>query len=390
MNMKKRMFLVLFVYAILPGSSVLAQHNELSFHFDPHLLSGTKLEVSSPLISETTQLAFMTGASFANFSEANLGLRVGLNFGLLRSEFTTSNKSYPRIWGQNIFYQSLSAEGIQRFNIGKGEFEILGGGDLRFFHNHGNSSRGFNALPTTPPSINYYQLIVPPLNSQFQPNIYGGISYIRHLKGTRRLTISLVKNFGLLKPVEGLVRAIEGSNVKFESKFSYITDYTGIRIQYGFDIRKKERPVAHPDGLIRQSIFVEALGSGGLYSINYDRRIRSGNEGLGLRLGLGAGTLYSDSRDNIKRYLTLPLMVNYIAGKGRSGIEGGIGITPGWALSEPVGDSRTSLWANLNLGYRFQPIRKGLLLRAIWSPMLNFNGGSDPSWAGVSLGYSFK
>ena len=83
-------------------------------------------------------------------------------------------------------------------------------------------------------------------------------------------------------------------------------------------------------------------------------------------------------------------MVNYIAGTGRSGIEGGIGITTGWAPSKPVDDPRTSVWANLNLGYRFQPIKKGLMLRAIWSPMLNFNGGSDPSWAGVSVGYSFK
>ena len=384
MNLKKA-YLALFLI-ICSSWYAVAQHNELSFHVDPHILSPTKLEVTSPIISETAQLAFMTGASFANFSESNLGIRVGLNFGLLRSEFTTQNESYPRIWGQNVFYQSLSAEGVQRFNIGKGEFEILGGGDLRFFHDHGNSSNGFHALPTTPPSINYYQLRVPPFNSQFQTNIYGGISYVRLLKGTRRVTISVVKNFGLLKPGEGVVRAIEGSNVEFQSKFSYITDYTGIRIQYGFDVRKKERPVAHADGLIRQSIFVEALGSGGLYSVNYDCRIRSGNNGLGLRLGLGAGTLYTD----IKRYITLPLMVNYIAGTGRSGIEVGIGITPGWAPSKPVDDSRTSAWANLNLGYRFHPIRKGLMLRAIWSPMLSFNGGSDPSWAGVSVGYSFK
>lgn len=390
MNLKNLVFLAFFGYAILPGSSVVAQHNELSFHFDPHLLSGTKLEVTSPIISETAQLAFMTGASFVNFSEANLGIRIGLNFGMLRSEFTTQNESYSRIWGQTVFYQSLSVEGVQRFNIGKEEFEILGGGDLRFFHDHGNSSHGFQALPTTPPSINYYQLIVPPFKSQFQTNIYGGISYVRHLKGTRRLTISVVKNFGLSKPGEGLVRAIEGSNVEFQSMFSYITDYAGIRIQYGFDLRKKERPLAHADGLIRQSIFVEALGSAGLYSVNYDRRLRSGNDGVGLRLGLGAGTLYSDNRDNIKRYITFPFMVNYIAGTGRSGIEGGIGITPGWAPSKPVDDPRTSVWANLNLGYRFQPIKKGLMLRAIWSPMLNFNGGSDPSWAGVSVGYSFK
>ena len=387
MNLKKA-YLSLFLI-ICSSWHAAAQHNELSFHLDPHILSPTKLEVTSPIISETAQLAFMTGASFANFSEANLGIRAGLNFGMLRSEFTTQNESYPRIWGQNVFYQSLSVEGVQRFNIRKEEFEILGGGDLRFFHNHDNSSHGFQALQTTPPSINYYQLIVPPLNSQFQTNIYGGISYIRHLKGTRRVTISIVKNFGLSKQGEGVVRAIEGSNLEFESKFSYITDYTGIRIQYGFDIRKKERPVAHADGLIRQSIFVEALGNGGLFSINYDRRIRSGNDGFGLRLGLGAGTLYTDSKDNIKRYITLPFMVNYIAGTGRSGIEGGIGITPGWASSKPVDDSRTSAWANLNLGYRFQPIKKGLMLRAIWSPILSFNGYLDPSWAGVFVGYGF-
>jgi hypothetical protein len=82
-------------------------------------------------------------------------------------------------------------------------------------------------------------------------------------------------------------------------------------------------------------------------------------------------------------------MVNYIIGKGRSGIEGGIGITPAVAFAKPVGDPAVEALGVLNLGYRLQPLKNGFMMRAVWTPFFDrshFGAG----WAGVSVGYSFK
>lgn len=200
----------------------------------------------------------------------------------------------------------------------------------------------------------------------------------------------MITNVGLSKPGGGRFTATADNGNTFQTNFKPVTDFTGIRVQYGYDVRKNEKPAEPPDGLIRQAIFLEALGSGGIFSINYDRRLEYGNGGIGARIGIGLGTGYEINADDYNRRVSVPLMINYILGRRRSGLETGIGIIPEYALNKPIDEKRMNAWGNLNVGYRFQSIRKGLMVRAIWSPLLSFDGSLDPSWAGVSVGYSFK
>jgi len=391
MIVKKLFYLSVFAFTVLSASLVKAQHNELSFHLTPHLLSATRLEVSSPVVMEKDRFAGLGGVSFARFSKVGFGLRYGFNLGYIRARFDIQPKNGPReIFGPVVIYNSLSIEPVKRFKLGKSLFEVFGGADLRYFHSNGYSRYGNHYQSTDPSEFTDYEIRVTPYNNKFQPNLYGGITYIQALNEKKRISISLIQNFGLRKLEGGLVSANADNGATFQSGFNPVTDFTGIRIQYGYDVRKKEKRIEPSDGLIRQAIFLEALGSGGLYSLNYDRRLKSGNSGFGGRIGLGVGSGYEIGEDDYERRISMPLMVNYITGRGRSGLETGIGITPEFAFSEPVDDQRMKAWVNLNLVYRLQPIKKGFMMRAGWTPIIGTGGDLDLYWAGISVGYSFK
>ncbi|WP_411273286.1 hypothetical protein [Daejeonella sp.] len=94
------------------------------------------------------------------------------------------------------------------------------------------------------------------------------------------------------------------------SGFNSITNSLALKIQYSYDLRKSTRPVPADDGKIRQALFLEALGSGGLYSVNYDRRFKLGNHGLGARIGVGGGWLYSTEETEGARYVSFPILLN--------------------------------------------------------------------------------
>ncbi|HEY1009152.1 MAG TPA: hypothetical protein VGE58_03515 [Daejeonella sp.] len=121
-------------------------------------------------------------------------------------------------------------------------------------------------------------------------------------------------------------------------------------------------------------------------SANFDIRLRPGrNDGPGLRAGVGyAGASAGDEYYNYR--LAIPLSYNYIFRNERSGIETGLGLTPTFTTGD--GGSGPALAVVANLGYRLQPLREGLLLRATWSP--TFENSRYRSGAGVSLGYSFR
>jgi hypothetical protein len=149
-----------------------------------------------------------------------------------------------------------------------------------------------------------------------------------------------------------------------------------------------------------QAVYVEGLGSGILLSVNYDMRFRRGvQDGLGMRVGVGGASLSGTDGTGQTASIgivTVPLMVNYLVGKRRSAFEVGAGLTPGYA-SARVTSSGTYQSAEgfgvfagfLNVGYRLQPLRNGVVFRINWSPAIN-EYGFQPSWFGISLGYGFK
>lgn len=111
------------------------------------------------------------------------------------------------------------------------------------------------------------------------------------------------------------------------------------------------------------------------------------NDGFGVSAGAGI----------VRNYITLPLTLNYIIGKNRSGFETGIGVTPIINLnpdivnSVPFGDrdyiSRLGAAAVLNAGYRLQS-RNGFMLRANASAI--YLDRLIAPLPGLSIGYNFK
>ena len=153
---------------------------------------------------------------------------------------------------------------------------------------------------------------------------------------------------------------------------------------------------AHRQG---KTFFFELLGPGAVYSINYDTRFSKRPDGWGGRAGI---SYYSQSGEHL---FTVPLVVNYLAGKRGKYFEVGAGITyynvntnDVFFTNEyyEVYDSgvyaqkrkHNGVLGTLNFGYRYQPVDSGFSLRTGFSPIIT----SDrfiPWWPYLSLGYAF-
>ena len=134
------------------------------------------------------------------------------------------------------------------------------------------------------------------------------------------------------------------------------------------------------------SIYLELLGSGGIYSINYDRLF---TPNIGGRIGF---SYLSTEQDFIIPELTMyifPLSFNYFVGNGSSKLEFGAGMTfitgdYDWLGSKGSG---SVVVANLNIGYRYQPVDGGFLFRIGFTPVVTPNGLQP--WGELSIGGTF-
>lgn len=139
----------------------------------------------------------------------------------------------------------------------------------------------------------------------------------------------------------------------------------------------------------RNSIFLEILGNGLLYSINYDHKIF---DHLSARIGgmyLGVSERNTDQSVSL---LLVPVMANYLVGSGSSRLEIGAGLTFGSAggnIDTAGGDFDEGGFAAFTstIGYRLQPTDGGFLFRIGFTPVFTANGFLP--WAGLSLGGTF-
>jgi hypothetical protein len=142
-------------------------------------------------------------------------------------------------------------------------------------------------------------------------------------------------------------------------------------------------------------IFFEALGSGLIYSVNYERRLIPN---LGLRAGASFFT-YKVSSANGSGNLTLitfPLMVSYYIGSDHHKLELGLGATILYfsAASDSTGmqfegaGTGLGIAANGVVGYRYFPRDNGFTLGVGFTPLLRATKGFLP-WGGLSVGYVF-
>ena len=141
------------------------------------------------------------------------------------------------------------------------------------------------------------------------------------------------------------------------------------------------------------SVFAEALGVGGLYSINYERRF--GQSGWAGRIGFSYISLGASEGGGSVSLLTFPITLSYLGigdyynkfeiGAGgmiarASASAGGVGSS--YASASGIGGAGTVLF-----GYRYQSDGGGFQFRAGISPL--FGPGGVLPWGYISFGGAF-
>jgi len=176
-----------------------------------------------------------------------------------------------------------------------------------------------------------------------------------------------------------------------------------ILIGMSLNLAAQERAIPTFD-TYHKNIYVGLLGSNLLIGANYDMRLKKGRmDGIGFRAGVGGMNLSGtdDFGEEVKLgVLTLPLEVNYVVGKRRSGFVAGIGALPMFVDVEgrgttdgyeyiDVDNSGFGVAGFLDLGYRLQPLKNGFMMQINWNPIFSSEGFSA-QWIGIGLGIGFK
>jgi hypothetical protein len=137
------------------------------------------------------------------------------------------------------------------------------------------------------------------------------------------------------------------------------------------------------------SIYLELLGNGIIYSINYDRMF---NENVGGRIGFTYFPAVSAIFTSTKDIFVIPVMLNTFVGTGDSKLELGAGFVYAQAtLSTIFSDQEedaSGMAGTITIGYRYQERTGGLLFRIGFTPFFKFNG-EFMLYGGVSVGTSF-
>jgi hypothetical protein len=154
--------------------------------------------------------------------------------------------------------------------------------------------------------------------------------------------------------------------------------------------------------------FVELLGVGGLYSLNYDMRTAKGRrDAWGFRVGIEkiVANITDTTRGVIEKsrisFTAVPVMLNYLFGKRKGFLEVGVGATYFKFKSNSTGktsietyqeetfkESFGSIIGSFNVGYRHVPYKNGFMYRVAFTPLL-LNDVFVP-FIGIGLGYHFN
>ncbi len=130
----------------------------------------------------------------------------------------------------------------------------------------------------------------------------------------------------------------------------------------------------------RNRVFLEALGSGLLYSLNYEIAL---SDRAGVRLGVSGLPLSSAS------YIVGLGMPTILLGRGvhTALIAAGIGI--GWIEEVAIFESQETVVAYGigSIGYQFQPHSRGIFIRGCFTPV--FTDHEFSPWGGLSVGTAF-
>ena len=139
--------------------------------------------------------------------------------------------------------------------------------------------------------------------------------------------------------------------------------------------------------IAQNSIHLELLGNGLIYSLNYERIIV---ENFGARLGIGYWQVNESGGDNKTTLMTVPVMVNYLLGSKSSKLELGVGIcyiNYSEATEEFLGVDESATLGTATFAYRYQRPEGGIMFRAGVTPL--FGSIGFQLWFGVGFGYAF-
>lgn len=142
----------------------------------------------------------------------------------------------------------------------------------------------------------------------------------------------------------------------------------------------------------RNAVYVELLGNGLLYSVNYDRLFTDNVSGR-----IGAMFVAGEDEEGDSGYaLITPIIASYLFGQGSSKFEAGLGVALGYASVDGldfgeegagVDESGAGVIGTGVLGYRYQRPDGGFVFRVGLTPLFDDSGFAP--WFGVSFGYGF-
>lgn len=138
------------------------------------------------------------------------------------------------------------------------------------------------------------------------------------------------------------------------------------------------------------AVYVELLGNGGAYSVNYERAL---TPAVRVRVGAASWTTASFWSDAETRMQTFPMMLHVVSGGRAHHLETGIGVLPGHRGRDRdfVGSGGfVSLIALV--GYRYEPPPRRFVFRTGFTPFYGFGQSSIayPEEGFLpSLGFSF-
>lgn len=134
----------------------------------------------------------------------------------------------------------------------------------------------------------------------------------------------------------------------------------------------------------QQSIYLEGLGHGFVYSVNYDKRLNTASGKLGFKLGCSY-TPISNSN-----FLAIPVGAYYLKGTEPHYLELGAGANFYRGEANFIGDydfGDANFAFNGTIAYRYQK-PKGLIFRAGLTPILSSELFAV-YFVGMSIGYSW-
>nr|MBC7614185.1 hypothetical protein [Pseudopedobacter sp.] len=418
----KTKLIILLALIFIYGINLSTAQSSLGIRFTPNITNQPKVDNASPTrLYGQNRLSFNTGLDYTRFFKNKpYGIRTGLGVGVIDYNYvfeapykafgnsTREGNAYENNNFENYAYASLSLAFVYQFKIKNLLLETYLGATKKFYQ-YANESDAFGlAIRDQPynfddPNAGPPDLFItyPPINGRLHVDIPFGIGIVRKYSDRSSLTMSLVKNWTINPIVKGDLFVQAYGKTYTGGEFSPRSSYIGLDIRYSYSLGKKQflrsseniaEKKEEKSGYIKTA-FIELLGAGGIGSANIDVRLKKNRQdGFGLRAGFGLGEYFAAdlSSDQSGRYYSIPIGINYLLGKRRNSLELGTVFTPQFTFKKTLNDPKIAALGFINFGYRFQPLKEGLVFRAGWQPFYSTRKGLFSTFIGTSIGYGFK